>query len=73
MYRTALERIFGFSEPVADGDGTVAYGCPFCGARSVDPNLPHTVDCAYWHALPIFEGPVGDRLIADALRGVHGR
>ena len=72
-YRTVLERVFGFSEPVAGGDGTVTYGCPFCGARSSKAALPHAVDCAYWHALPLFDSPVAGRLARDALHGIDGR
>lgn len=65
IYRRTLERIFGFAEPVGR-DGVVLYECPYCGVRG-DDQLDHTAFCGYWHVAPLFDSPIGRRLVDQVL------
>lgn len=65
--RAVFERLFGFSEPVTTGDGSLEYACAFCDARSPDGSAPHRVDCSYWSALPLFHIH-GERLLRSLTR-----
>ena len=65
--RRVLERVYGFAEPTAIGDGIVTYECAYCGARDDDRAPQHTADCWYWQALWIFETPAARRLVEQFL------